>query len=202
MKIFQEVDFIDGVQEFIESEYITELFMKGQNKFVLRGIPSQNSIRFSGDVTLFKKQVYTKEDLSIPSSWMLINENGSYSIIINSNVTTSEYTFTYVTYRSRALTKREGLYSVDYNNGIVYLSTPLKEVKINYRRSIQYIEGQSMKQVDKSEYTSETIYNIPTDSNTKLTYVYQLKNTPATVKSKEILESARVSLVTLGDIDD
>ncbi len=202
MKIFQEVDFIDGVQEFIESEYITELFMKGQNKFVLRGIPSQDSIRFSGDVTLFKKQVYTKEDLSIPSSWMLINENGSYSIIINSNVTTSEYTFTYVTYRSRALTKREGLYSVDYNNGIVYLSTPLKEVKINYRRSIQYIEGQSMKQVDKSEYTSETIYNIPTDSNTKLTYIYQLKNTPATVKSKEILESARVSLVTLGDIDD
>ena len=84
MKIFQEVDFIDGVQEFIESEYITELFMKGQNKFVLRGIPSQDSIRFSGDVTLFKKQVYTKEDLSIPSSWMLINENGSYSIIINS----------------------------------------------------------------------------------------------------------------------
>ncbi len=202
MKIFQEVDFIDGVQEFIESEYITELFMKGQNKFVLRGIPSQDSIRFSGDVTLFKKQVYTKEDLSIPSSWMLINENGSYSIIINSNVTTSEYTFTYVTYRSRALTKREGLYSVDYNNGIVYLSTPLKEVKINYRRSIQYIEGQSMKQVDKSEYTSETIYNIPTDSNTKLTYVYQLKNTPATVKSKEMLESARVSLVTLGVIDD
>ena len=202
MKIFQEVDFIDGVQEFIESEYITELFMKGQNKFVLRGIPSQDSIRFSGDVTLFKKQVYTKEDLSIPSSWMLINENGSYSIIINSNVVTSEYTFTYVTYKSKALTKREGLYSVDYNNGIVYLSTPLKEVKISYRRSIQYIEGQSMKQVDKSEYTSETIYNIPTDSNTKLTYVYQLKNTPATVKSKEMLESARVSLVTLGDIDD
>ena len=59
-----------------------------------------------------------------------------------------------------------------------------------------------MKQVDKSEYTSETIYNIPTDSNTKLTYIYQLKNTPATVKSKEMLESARVSLVTLGDIDD
>ena len=202
MKIFQEVDFIDGVQEFIESEYITELFMKGQNKFVLRGIPSQDSIRFSGDVTLFKKQVYTKEDLSIPSSWMLINENGSYSIIINSNVVTSEYTFTYVTYKSKALTKREGLYSVDYNNGIVYLSTPLKEVKISYRRSIQYIEGQSMKQVDKSEYTSETIYNIPTDSNTKLTYIYQLKNTPATVKSKEMLESARVSLVTLGDIDD
>lgn len=26
--------------------------------------------------------------------------------------------------------------------------------------------------------------------------------TPATVKSKEMLESARVSLVTLGDIDD
>ena len=32
--------------------------------------------------------------------------------------------------------------------------------------------------------------------------IYQVKNTPAVVKSKEVLESARVSLVTLGDKDD
>ena len=201
-KLFKDLGYIDGVQEFLESEYKTNLLTKNASVFPLSDIPTQDTITFSGNVSLFKKQVYSEKDLTIPSSWYLYNNEGTYYIKINPDSKISDYTFTYVTYKSRAISKKEGLYSVDYNNGIVYLSTPLKEVKISYRRSIQYIEGQSMKQVDKSEYTSETIYNIPTDSNTKLTYIYQLKNTPATVKSKEILESARVSLVTLGDIDD
>ena len=55
MKIFEEVNFIDGVQEFIESEYITILLSKNTNVFQLKGAPSQDSIRFSGDVSLFKK---------------------------------------------------------------------------------------------------------------------------------------------------
>ena len=69
MKIFEEVNFIDGVQEFIESEYVTILLNKNTNVFQLKGVPSQDSIRFSGDVSLFKKQVYSEKDLTIPSSW-------------------------------------------------------------------------------------------------------------------------------------
>ena len=202
MKIFEEVSFIDGVQEFIESEYITILLNKNTNVFQLKGVPSQDSIRFSGDVSLFKKQVYSEKDLTIPSSWYLYNDEGVYYIKINPDSKTSDYTFTYVTYKSRAVSKKEGLYSVYYDTGILYLSTPLKRVKITYRKAVQYIEGQMMNQVGREEYTKNTLYNIPLDSDTKLSYIYQIKNTPNIIRSKEVLENARISLVTLGDKDD
>ena len=83
--MYEEVDYIDGVQEFIESEYITELLEKGSNRFVLRGNPSIDSIKFSGDVSLFKKQVYSEKDLTIPSSWLLVVENDVAIIKINNN---------------------------------------------------------------------------------------------------------------------
>lgn len=202
MSIFEEVDFIDGVQEFIESEYITELLSKGQNSFTLRGNPITDSIRFSGDVSLFKKQVYNSKDLTIPSSWMLSTENDINKIVINSDLVTSEYTFTYITYKSKSKTKREGLFSVDYTKGILYLSTGLKRVRISYRRSIQYVEGQQMEQVNQNEYTKNTIFNIPVDADTRLSYQYQLKNDQIPIKSKEEVKGARVSLITLGDKDD
>mgnify|MGYP003528028890 FL=1 len=85
MKIFEEVSFIDGVQEFIESEYITILLNKNTNVFQLKGVPSQDSIRFSGDVSLFKKQVYSEKDLTIPSSWYLYSNEGIYYIKINTD---------------------------------------------------------------------------------------------------------------------
>lgn len=200
--MYEEVDYIDGVQEFIESEYVTELLDKGKNKFVLKGNPSIDSIRFSGDVSLFKKQVYSDKDLAIPSSWLLVKEGNNYVIKINKNSLTSEFTFTYITYISKAKNKREGLYSVDYDNGVLYSSTGLKNVKISYRRSIQYLEGQQMEQVDKENYNKKTLYNIPTDSNTRLTYIYQLKNEQQEIRSKELVYSPRLSLVTMGDIDE
>ena len=83
--MYEEVDYIDGVQEFIESEYITELLEKGSNRFVLRGNPSIDSIKFSGDVSLFKKQVYSEKDLTIPSSWLLVVENDIAIVKINNN---------------------------------------------------------------------------------------------------------------------
>ena len=186
MSIFEEVNFIDGVQEFLESEYVTILLDKNTNVFQLRGVPSQDSIRFSGDVTLFKKQVYSENDLTIPSSWYLYNVDDEYYIKIDPSLKTSDYTFTYVTYKSRAISKKEGLYSVDYNKGILYLSTPLKRVKVVYRKAVQYIEGQMMKQVERSEYNKNTVFNIPVDADTRLSYIYQIKNTPANIKSKEI----------------
>ena len=72
ISMYEEVDYIDGVQEFIESEYITELLEKGSNRFVLRGNPSIDSIKFSGDVSLFKKQVYSVNDplkSSVHTNW-------------------------------------------------------------------------------------------------------------------------------------
>lgn len=200
--MYEEVDYIDGVQEFIESEYITELLAKGTNLFKLKGNPSKDSIKFSGDVSLFKKQVYSENDLNIASSWILIEQDGVYYIKINKRNVTSDFTYTYVTYISKAKNKREGLFSVDYPNGVLYSSTGLKNVKISFKKSIQYLKGQQMEQVDKDLYTKNTLYNIPTDSDTRLTYVYQLKKEQSEVRSKEYIVSPKVSLITLGDIDD
>lgn len=200
--MYEEVEYIDGVQEFLESEYITELLSKGKNTFNLKGNPVVDSIKFSGDVSLFKKQVYSENDLSIPSSWLLAKEDEDYVIKINKNNMTSEFTFTYITYISKAKNKKEGLYSVDYKNGILYSSTGLKNVKISYRRAIQYLEGQQMEQVPKEEYSKNTLYNIPLDSNTRLSYIYQLKTEKDQLRTKEYVTNAKISLVTLGDKDD
>ena len=59
-----------------------------------------------------------------------------------------------------------------------------------------------MEQVGKESYTKKTLYNIPTDSNTRLTYIYQLKNEQQEIRSKESVSSPRLSLVTMGDIDE
>ena len=200
--MYEEVDYIDGVQEFIESEYITELLEKNKSIFRIKGNPVLDSIRFSGDITLFKKQVYSENDLTIPSSWYLIEDNNGYAIKINKSNVTSEFTYTYITYISKASNKKEGLYSIDYERGILYSSTGLKNVKISYRRAVQYLEGQQMIQVPKEEYNINTLYNIPTDSNTRLSYIYQLKNETEQLRSKEYIESAKIHLVTLGDNDD
>lgn len=202
LNVFKEVDFIDGVQEFIESEYITEQLGKSLNTFILSSKPTLDSIRFSGDISLFKKQVYNVNDLILEGSWMVTNVNGIYKIIINENLRTSEFTYTFVTYKTRAETKKEGLFSVDYLNGILYLSTALKNYKVSYRYSTQYIEGQEMEQVPPNEYNKNTLYNISVDSESKLAYTYQLKNTQINIKTKEYLSSPRVSLVTLGDKDE
>lgn len=194
----KEVDYIDGIKEFIEAEYITELLDRGSSVFKLTGNPIEDSIQFSGDVSLFNKQVYNKNDLDMTSSWCIIDN----TIYISPNNPTSLYTYTYVTYKSKARTKKEGLYSIDYDKGILYLSTGLKKAKISYKRSIQYIEGQKMEQVERDEYNRNTIYNIQKNSDESLAYTYQLQPTQDETRTIEKTIDPRISLVTLGDKDD
>lgn len=194
--IFEEVDFIDGIQEFIEAEYITDLLQKGINTFQLSGIPLPDSIRFSGDTSIFKKRVYNLNDLSIPNSWLLTEDN---KIKINELITVNPFTFTYITYKSKLLTKKEGLFSVDYDRGILYTSTGIKNIRITYRNSIQYVSAQQMTQVPANKYTINTIYNIPINDKERLSFIYQLKNNNEIIHSKEYIESGKVSMITLGD---
>lgn len=204
-KLFREVEYIDGIQEFIEAEYITEPALeRSANIFRLSGIPVIDSIRFSGDISLFKKQVYSEDDLVIEGAWMLFIEESTNkaSILINPTSYTSIYTYTYITYKSKSKSKREGLYSVDYDKGILYTSTSVKNILLRYRSAIQYIEGQQMTQVSSSEYTPETLYSIPTDDNNRLTYVYQIKKNKEIIRSKEYISNAKLSYTALGDSYD
>jgi len=196
--LLKEVEYIDGVQEFLEEGYVTELLGKSESTFELSGTPVEGTVRFSGDTSLFNKQVYSLEDLSISGAWHV---NGK-TLKIQPELKTSEYTYTYITYKRKALTKKEGLFSVDYDKGYLYTSTPIKNVRIQYKYAIQYVQGQKMTQVPATEYTRESIYSIPTDERTKLSYLYQIQNTISDNNSKEYYTDGKISMVTLGDKDE
>ena len=196
--LLKEVEYIDGVQEFLEEGYVTELLGKSESTFELSGTPVEGTIRFSGDTSLFNKQVYSLEDLSISGAWHVNGE----TLKIKPELKTSEYTYTYITYKRKALTKKEGLFSVDYDRGYLYTSTPIKNVRIQYKYAIQYVQGQKMTQVPATEYTRESIYSIPTDERTKLSYLYQIQNTISNNNSKEYYTDGKISMVTLGDKDE
>ena len=196
--LLKEVEYIDGVQEFLEEGYVTELLGKSESTFELSGTPVEGTVRFSGDTSLFNKQVYSLEDLSISGAWHV---NGK-TLKIQPELKTSEYTYTYITYKRKALTKKEGLFSVDYDRGYLYTSTPIKNVRIQYKYAIQYVQGQKMTQVPATEYTRESIYSIPTDERTKLSYLYQIQNTISDNNSKEYYTDGKISMVTLGDKDE
>ena len=93
--LLKEVEYIDGVQEFLEEGYVTELLGKSESTFELSGTPVEGTIRFSGDTSLFNKQVYSIEDLSISGAWYV---NGK-TLKINPELKTSEDTSTYITYK-------------------------------------------------------------------------------------------------------
>lgn len=197
-KLLREVQFIDGVQEFLEEGYVTELLAKDQNSFVLAGTPVEDSIRFSGDVSLFTKQVYYEEDLTIEGSWLITTN----SLKINPSYKTSTYTYTYISYKRKSTVKKEGLFSVDYDKGYLYTSTPIKNIRVDYKYAVQYAEAAKMTQVQPEEYTINTLQSIPIDDKTKLTYIYQNREATLNSYSKEYYKGGRVNLLTMGEKDE
>lgn len=197
-KLLKEVEYIDGVQEFLEEGYITELLGKASSEFQLSGTPVEGTVRFSGDTSLFNKRVYSSNDLSIEGAWLIENQ----ALKINPELKTSEYTYTYITYKRRATTRKEGLFSVDYDRGYLYTSTPIKNIRMTYKYAVQFVEGQKMTQVPASEYNKASLYSIPTDEKTKLSYLYQLQDTTNNNTTKEYYTDGKVSLLTLGDKDE
>ena len=192
-----EVDFIDGVKEFIVTQYKTDLLYQGQNEFLLTELPDESSIQFSGDISLFRKQVYKEEDLILSGSWMIVKEGSESKIKIHKDTRTSSFTYTYVTYRGISPVKTHGLFSVDYIKGIIYFSSPVKNLELSYRSTIQYYEGKEMVQGNPSEYSQDQdLVVAPTSSKM---YVYQIKDTSVDAYSREYLENPILNILTTED---
>lgn len=196
MSILTEVEYIDGVQEFLEEEYVTELLEKSKSSFVLSGVPVEGTIRFSGDTSMFTKQVYSEKDLSIAGSWFV----DGYTL--KTKGLTSMYTYTYITYKKKATTKKEGLFSVDYKEGYLYTSTPIKDVQIEYKYASQYLYSSEMEQVDAKEYTPQNLYGIPLKEQEQLSFIYQVKADKEMTRTREFYKNGKISLLTLGDKDE
>ena len=94
------------------------------------------------------------------------------------------------------------MFSVDYDAGYIYTSTPIKNIRIDYKHAIQYAEAQKMSQVPPTEYTIETLQSMPIDDRTKMTYIYQKREETLNSFSKEYYKGGRLNLLTLGEKDE
>lgn len=192
--ILKEVEYIDGNKEFYLSQYTTELLVKNSNTFLLKQNPEISSIKFTGDTELFKKRVYNEADLYIEGSWFFQPPR-----TIKTLNKSSEFTFTYVGYQIKNEEKIQGLFSVDYEKGILYTSSPLKNPKLSYRYANLFIEGQKATQLNSSEYT---IQNIPDDSEDSVyNIVYQVTDNALNSRTKEYVADLNLNLMLREDND-
>lgn len=194
---FKEVPFIDGHKEFYRNRLISLIVPKGVSEFTLPEKPSENTIVFSGDTTLFKKQVFSTDDLTLDGAYLITNTNDVYSIKIHQDKKTSFSTYTYLTYTSESISKISGLFSVDYDRGILYSSSSLKNVRISYKHSITYYEGTEMIQLDPSLYSLNRSPVV--NDNETTTTIYQIKDNTIDSTSIEYVETPVLNLITLED---
>lgn len=194
---FKEVPYIDGHKEFYRNRLISLIVPKGVSEFTLPEKPSENTIVFSGDTTLFKKQVFSTDDLTLDGAYLITNTNDVYSIKIHQDKKTSFSTYTYLTYTSESISKISGLFSVDYDRGILYSSSSLKNIRINYKHSITYYEGTEMIQLDSSLYSLNRSPVV--NDNETTTTIYQIKDNTIDSTSIEYVETPVLNLITLED---
>lgn len=194
---FKEVPFIDGNKEFYRNRLISLIVPKGVSEFTLPEKPSENSLIFSGDTSLFKKQVFSEDDLTLEGAYIIVQEDTDFIIKIHNDKKTSYKTYTYITYTSESISKIKGLYSVDYDKGIIYSSSSLKNIRISYKHSITYYEGTELNQIPASMYSINRSPSI-NDNETTVT-VYQIKDKTIDSTSLEYMETPILNLVTLED---
>lgn len=196
----KEVEFIDGNVEFLLSSVKTQLLDQNSNLFILSETPAENTIVFSGDTSLFKKQVYKEVDLDVEGSYFIKKEGSQIELKIHPDKKTSSITYTYITYTSKNLNKTAGLFSVDYEKGIMYTSSNVKNLEISYKHSTSYYKGLEMTQANSTEYTN--LNNLSTNDNETVVYVYQLEEETVPVESLQSIENPKLHLITLEDNDE
>ena len=196
----KEVEFIDGNVEFLLSSVKTQLLDQNSNLFILSETPAENTIVFSGDTSLFKKQVYKEVDLDVEGSYFIKKEGSQIELKIHPDKNTSSITYTYITYTSKNLNKTAGLFSVDYEKGIMYTSSNVKNLEISYKHSTSYYKGLEMTQANSTEYTN--LNNLSTNDNETVVYVYQLEEETVPVESLQSIENPKLHLITLEDNDE
>lgn len=193
----KEVEFIDGNIEFLLNDVKTQLLAQNSNVFVLNEIPQENTIVFSGNTSLFLKQVYKEVDLDVEGSYFITKVGSDTILKINPNKKTATNTFTYITYTSKNTSKRNGLFSVDYEKGILYSSDNIKNIEITYKHSTTYYKGTEMKQALSNEYSNTN--TLITNDNESVVYTYQIEEENIPNESQQSIENPKLNLITLED---
>jgi hypothetical protein len=199
--MIKEVAFIDGAQEFVSSNRVTQFNNTNLNEIVLEGVfIDDNKISFYGGSNLFKNRVYSLEDLVELGDWLLILELGSYKIKLPSGVKTSATIDTAIEYNvDNQSVSKDGIYSIDYQNGVMYTSSPIDgNIIVNYQYYNMALEGQAATELTNSEYIArDGILTISKQTTNDLSIVYKEgKNSDNTFIDSPILSNISINTIT------
>ena len=199
--MIKEVMFIDGRKEFVSSKRVTQYNNTNLNEIVLEGIfIDDDTITFYGGSSLFKNRVYSLEDLVELGDWLLVLDGGSYKIKLPSGVKTSATIDTAIEYNiDNESTNRDGIYSVDYQNGILYASSPIDgNITVNYQYYNMALEGQAAIELYTNEYIArDGILTVDKQTKNTLSVVYKEgKSDGNTFIDSPILSNISINTIT------
>ena len=146
-----EVEYIDGKSEF--TRYATSKYVVPQtplNVIILNGLKKDGEIFFAGETDLFINRVFSEEELLFRGDYLVETD----SIRLPAGIETSRFISTEIVYESRLSNNPNGLYSVDYENGIIYTQNKIYEnVVVNYMHSTLYASYIAVENVSTDQYT-------------------------------------------------
>ena len=152
------------------------------NIITLNGLKKDGEIFFSGETDLFINRVFSQEELLFRGDYLVEND----SIRLPSGIETSRFISTEIVYESRLSNNPNGLYSIDYENGIIYTQNKIYEnVVVSYMHSTLYATYIAVENVPSGQYTdtgSSVIIYGSAES-------YFLETVPAESKIQAILTS-------------
>lgn len=153
--MIKEVKFIDGEQEFVSSVKKTQFNNQNLNKITLEGkFIDDGHLSFYGGSNLFKNRVYADEDLVEIGDWLIVLEFGSYVIKLPEGVKTSASVDIAIEYNvDNNSINKDGIYSIDYINGVIYTSSPIDgHIIVKYNYFNMCIEGEAATEFTADQY--------------------------------------------------
>ena len=145
-----EVDFIDGETEFTIYSYAKKTVSVSTSTIQLDGIKDNGKIQFEGEVDLFVNRVFSESDLLYRGDYFI---DGS-TLRLPNGLATSNFIATDILYESQLTNNPNGLYSVDYKNGVLYTQNKIRSnTNIAYSYSTVYASYVAVGEVPIEEYT-------------------------------------------------
>lgn len=200
----KEVQFIDGIKEFNPSKLFLQIGNTNKNIIDL-DVSFDNSgyIEFSGNVDLFKNQVFSEDELVNPGDWMLHYDGSMYRIKLPLGVYTNSISDTEISYtvKSEKLSN-SGMYSIDYKRGILHTSSPIDhKTIISYIYSFVFSSYEAMDKLEMGQYrirpnSVEILKDISPEKNGFLVTVQENSASDVKYLTSPIIKELKLNIIT------
>lgn len=194
ISIDTEVEFIDGKKEFDKFEKSKIIIKDKLSEIQAQGIKEDSDIVVFGEAALFTNRVYSGEDLIYAGDYLVTNG----SILLPTDVYTSQYIQTEIVFDSATNNSASGLYSVDYKNGILYSKNKIhRGISISYLHSTLYASYDAVTKVRDDIFTDTGSSVVIFGSENSYFVETTLKNTsPQFINISPLLRDVEIRYTT------